>query len=790
MATELRFPVEIDAGDAAKELNALNAKMDKLKKSMASGEAKRAPIVEQLKQAQDEAVQAYDKVEKLKSSLAESEAKTAITANADPQTWIEETQRQAEIKAQLAEQEKILAEKEKTAQRLEAQDAKIVDKLKQQTAELEAQETRAGELTQTITEASKGADIKAAMEGAQQSIKSGIKNLLKYGIGIRSLYILFRKLKEYTVDAVKAYAENDPETQKSINELKASLQGLKDSWGAAFAPILAAVIPVLQTLIGWLTKAVNAIAAFFAALSGKGTFKRAITDTGRLSDNLSSGAGAAKEMKKQLMGIDTLTIAQDSSSGGGGGGGGGGSGSGFEYENVQISDKLKNNLEVIKDLVAAIGAGILGWGLGKVLSNLGLIKGNFRQILGIAMLVSGAVVAIKGGIDAWKNGVDWQNLLEIIGGVALAAGGAALAFGAIGAAITLLIGGIGMIVVAFHDWITAGDLSTQTAGLFSGGLLGIGGAIALIVTSWIPLIIAAVLALGVALVKWWDEISAWIDGIVEKVNGFFNNAIQTLSEKGNAIANVFIILYGSVQTVFNAIAGVIKTVFAIVRAILVTFANVVKGFATGDWASALSAIKSVWGDVWESLKSLAVNVINSILGTIEGFVNGVINGFNNLVGAFSSVLQFFGGGGISWRANTVSLPRLAKGGIVDGATPFIAGEAGKEAVIPLERNTKWITLVADELADILTERMTDRFAGLNMRMPAVAMGGVVPPNAFSGSGGYGISPELESKLDALLERLTGNREPVNIHTTVELDRRKVGEAVYTYTEERNRGRGK
>lgn len=59
---------------------------------------------------------------------------------------------------------------------------------------------------------------RAAMEGAQQSIKSGIKNLLKYGIGIRSLFVLFRKLKQYTIEAVRAYAENDPETKKSIND--------------------------------------------------------------------------------------------------------------------------------------------------------------------------------------------------------------------------------------------------------------------------------------------------------------------------------------------------------------------------------------------------------------------------------------------------------------------------------------------------------------------------------------------------------------------------------------------
>jgi hypothetical protein len=718
MATELRFPVEIDAGQAAKELDKLQRDMDRLKKNMESGEAKRAPIVEQLKQAQDEAAQAYDKVEKLKSSLAESEAKTAINANADPQTWIEETQRQAEIKAQLAEQEKILAAKEKAAQRLETQDAKIVDKLKQQTAELEEQKKRAGELTQTITDASKGADIKAAMEGAQQSIKSGIKNLLKYGIGIRSLFVLFRKLKQYTIEAVKAYAENDPETKKSINELKASLQGLKASWGAAFAPILTAVIPVLQTLIGWITKAVDAIAAFFAALSGKSTFKRAITNTGKLSDNLSSGAGAAKEMKKQLMGIDTLTIAQDPSSGGGGGGG---SGSGIKYEDVAISDKIKNNLGLIKNLLEGIAALVIG-----------------------------------------------------------------LAFGKTAGAIALIVFGVIDLVGAFKDFIETGELTKDTCARMATGFLKIGIPLALLTGSWIPLAIGAFLALGSFLSGWWDDITAFFDKISGIVNGWFDNALKTLSEKGNVLSQIFILLYGVVQYSFNNIVGAIRTALSLIKAIFETLAAVVYGFATGDWSAALDKIKSAWVDVWVEIKRWGASLINSILGTIEAFVNGVITMFNNLVGAFSSVLQFFGGGGINWRASSVSIPRLAKGGIVKKGTPFIAGEDGSEAVIPLERNTQWVSMVADGIVD----RMTDKFAGLSMKMPAVAMGGVVPPNAFSSGYGYGISPELESKLDALLDRLTSRGNEQIKPSDVYLDKRKVGEIMYTYTEERNRGRGK
>lgn len=717
MATELRFPVEIDAGQAAKELDKLQRDMDRLKKNIESGEAKRAPIVEQLKQAQDEAAQAYDKVEKLKASLAESEEKTAINANTDPQTWIEETQRQAEIKAQLSEQEKILADKEKAAQRLEAQDAKIVDKLKQQTAELEEQKERAGELTRTITDASKGADIKAAMEGAQQSIKSGIKNLLKYGIGIRSLFVLFRKLKQYTIEAVKAYAENDPETKKSINELKASLQGLKASWGAAFAPIITAVIPVLQTLIGWIKKAMDAIASFFAALSGKSTFKRAITNTGKLSDNLSSGAGAAKEMKKQLIGIDTLTIAQDSSSGGGGGG----SGSGFEYEDVAISDKIKNNLGLIKNLLEGIAALAIGLAFGKTAA-------------GIAMVLFGTLDLIN----------------------------------------------------AFKNFINTGSLTKDMCVEMSTGFLKIGIGLALLTGSWIPLAIGAFLALGSFLSGWWGDITAFFNNISGIVNGWFDNALKTLSEKGNGLSQIFILLYGVVQFSFNNIVGAIRTALSIIKAIFETLAAVVYGFATGDWSGALEKIKSAWIDVWVAIKSWGVSLINSILGTVEAFVNGVITMFNNLVGAFSSVLQFFGGGGINWRASSVSIPRLASGGIVKKGTPFIAGEDGAEAVIPLERNTQWVSMVADGIVS----RMTDKFAGLSMKMPAVAMGGVVPPNAFSSGYGYGISPELESKLDALLDRLTARGNEQIKPSDVYLDKRKVGEIMYTYTEERNRGRGK
>ena len=320
----------------------------------------------------------------------------------------------------------------------------------------------------------------------------------------------------------------------------------------------------------------------------------------------------------------------------------------------------------------------------------------------------------------------------------------------------------------------------------STGFLKIGAGLSLLTVSWIPLAIGAFLALGSFLSGWWGDITAFFNNISGIVNGWFDNALKTLSEKGNGLSQIFILLYGVVQFSFNNIVGAIRTALSIIKAIFETLAAVVYGFATGDWSGALDKIKSAWIDVWVAIKSWGVSLINSILGTVEAFVNGVITMFNNLVGAFSSVLQFFGGGGINWRASSVSIPRLASGGIVKKGTPFIAGEDGAEAVIPLEKNTQWVSMVADGIVS----RMTDKFAGLSMKMPAVAMGGVVPPNAFSSGYGYSIPTELESKLDALLDRLTARGNEQIKPSDVYLDKRKVGEIMYTYTEERNRGRGK
>ena len=95
-----------------------------------------------------------------------------------------------------------------------------------------------------------------------------IGKLLKYLFGIRSLYVLFNKLRSALVDGFKNLAQYSGSTNGVISGLISSLTQLKNSFATAFAPILTAVAPALNYLISLLNSAVTAIAQFMAALTG------------------------------------------------------------------------------------------------------------------------------------------------------------------------------------------------------------------------------------------------------------------------------------------------------------------------------------------------------------------------------------------------------------------------------------------------------------------------------------------------------------------------------------------
>ena len=922
MATEIRFPVVLDDSQAAKDLDKLVNRMDKLKESIAKNESARAPIVEQLKEAQDAAVEAYNRVEQLKAALATSESRAqmapfvenvfkvekaltplisrverlkkeieatddtakkadlakqleneeagikaavgviknlraelkqkeiaaGLTPESDIGTYLLEEQKQARIKAELAEQEKIMQAKEQDAQKLEAADTAILEKLAEQTAELEKAQTHAGELTKQIADATKGKDIKAAFAAASASLQSGTKNILKWGAGITSVVILARRLRTYIIEAVKSFAENDPDTKASIDALSNSLNTLKASWGAAFAPVLNAVIPVLQTLISWLAAAASAIAQFFAILSGKGTFKKAVANTDKIASGMGGAADAAKEARKQLMGIDELNIMNDNNTGGGGGGGG--AGNAFEWVEEAIdTDSFIGRLalsfkdvfidwdnltgeQIVEKIIAGLGGlagAVIGFSIGGVP---GALVGTLAGLtLG---LVADAVLFDHDGQLSTQELM--QSLLVVLG---YAAGGViGFSFGGVkGAAIGATIGAALMLslrnvtVEADAAWNAMGLLEKISLVLAAivGGVIGfsVGG----VAGAALGMAIGAELVIAIKNIQIQNDASAggkdWVYWFLHDICHLPSDQeiVQWLWDDGLVPA------FGEVKTLFT------ETL------------NAFEPFA--DW---FNYNVKPWFDpvMWGALAAQSISELGTSIAEIFN-IDSIAQWFNYNVKPWfdpeiwymfgkNSIDKLFEGLRQTWEnvkawwakitlpefhikkptfrwlgefsLHPLSVPYLdiswaAKGGIVDGATLVGAGEAGKEAIVPLERNTQWIrnlalelsgmlfdedafTQIADKIALVPTalDRMTAQLATMTMpALPAVATGSVVPPNAAVTY--TGITPELAEKLSNFLDKFgkDGSSSPIEVYPVVELDGVRVSKQLHSYTKRETRMHG-
>lgn len=733
---EIRFRVDLDVNKANKQMAALKKNIFKTEESInASGEQHNA-LAEQLEAATQEAIKTYERVEEIKKAMAENQKILEFNksgANIGIDEFIEANERQQALNAELKEKEKLLAQQEAAAQKLDAKDAEILKKMEQQTAELKKQQIEAGNLQMQIDKEESALRVQDSVKSAKASLAKDSKMFLRYVIGARTIYAAFNMLKNAIKQGVTEFAKYDSEAQGAISRLKSSLSTLTLSWGAAFAPIITAVEPLLQRLIGWLTKAANAVTAFFAALSGKNSYKKVIAGTADLSHNLSSGAAAAKEMKRQLMGFDQLNVMQGQDTNGGGGGGGGGGTGGAITEETAVPTKIKgivqwllDKLPIIKTLAVAVGAAFAAWKIGKLFAQFPTLFKSLKTILGIAGTIYGTWMLMDGVFDAIENGVNWDNLKKMLLGTTILVAGLALAFGLTAAKVGLLVASVVMLVQGLRDWITTGELSTETLVLMEAALLGIGVAISAITCNWIPLLITLIAGAVLAIVKYWDDIKqAFIDT--------WQEVKESAKSDIEAIKGFFVGLWTSVKEVFGKILDWITSTF-----------NRIKNIAI-----------EICKAIGQGIKNIFIGAVNAVISIIEHAINSMIGGLNRLLSHINNIGAIFGR---SWslRISPVSLPRLAKGGIVDGAQAFVAGEAGKEAIIPLERHTEWISMVAGELKDMLFDgristvlsgvkdelsaiRISiDRLAQLRdvaatVPMPAVVMGTVAPPRAV----GYG-----------------------------------------------------
>ena len=106
---------------------------------------------------------------------------------------------------------------------------------------------------------------------------------------------------------------------------------------------------------------------------------------------------------------------------------------------------------------------------------------------------------------------------------------------------------------------------------------------------------------------------------------------------------------------------------------------------------------------WNELHSATRGVSNSVIGGAEHMANAVIDAFNSLQDATGNINIDVPGYRFQAhnlrRLTHISIPQLATGGIATSPTTALIGEAGREAVLPLENNTEWMNTLADRIND-------------------------------------------------------------------------------------------
>lgn len=130
--------------------------------------------------------------------------------------------------------------------------------------------------------------------------KKGIGLILRYGLGIRSTYVLINKLRSAVKEGYKNLAGYSDEVNKSISSVLSSTAKLKNQLAAAFQPIISVVVPILNSLIAKLTQAMTVVSQFFAAWTGQQIVYRANDTQKQYVENLEDTAEAAKEAEKAL----------------------------------------------------------------------------------------------------------------------------------------------------------------------------------------------------------------------------------------------------------------------------------------------------------------------------------------------------------------------------------------------------------------------------------------------------------------------------------------------------------
>jgi len=268
------------------------------------------------------------------------------------------------------------------------------------------------------------------------------------------------------------------------------------------------------------------------------------------------------------------------------------------------------------------------------------------------------------------------------------------------------------------------------------------------------------------------------DDVVERINELKTNITDKFSEFKATISDKVTEIKTNVVTAFTQIktdAGNRFTEFktGVVNRATEIKSNLVAKFTTlkDSVLSKIDALRTGAETKFNALKEKAGNIVQSIKDFFNFDWSLPPLKLPHLIVDWTPVdskfANFFGIDALP----ALSVQWYAKGGVFDRASLIGVGDAGKEAVVPLERNTEWITRVADQLRDELSPAVRTADAGT----PGDALQEVLRETGGSGA----LMDVLGDILDAVL---TGH--------DIVMDGQRFGKAVRRSISQQSRTAGK
>lgn len=687
---------DLDNKTLEKKLSKLTKDIEKLEGTISDSEAKKSPLVQKA-----EALQAKIRAARAEASQFHKEWVAGV-AGAD----------QKESGA-LARAQQLEAEHAGVVAQIDKIDAKLLPAYEK----LEGAKQEAGGLAKQLSESSRHSGaLDAATKKAQKSMQ---KLSLRMREVLRSA-LIFTLISQ----SIAAFRNWMGKVIQANDEASAAVARLKGALLTMVQPLLSVVIPAFVMLVNLLTRLVSIVAQVLAALFGStlGGAAESAEALNAETEALEGVGGAAKKAGKSLASFDEINKLSSGSSGGGGGA----SGIAPDFSGVTAlaDEQLKNILALVK----AIGAGLLAWRIGKALG-LGM-----KEILALFVAIMGAITMVENLFDAWVNGVSWSNLAGALAGLALLAGGLYIAFGSVAAGISLIVGGIALLITAFRDAYLNG-WNLQNLFMSIAGILAAGLGISLLTGSWIPMLIAGIASILLAVTVAMGQGGVLLQGLQMMLQGFLDffkgiftgditmaiGGIQLLCDGlsmaiGAILESLKLLLLsfldwldeqtnGRLSGIIELAKGFINGFFEFVKNGASTIVEGIKQVLTGLMEFITGVFTADWDKAWNGIATMFKGIWNMIVGVVEGAINLLIDGINFLIRSFNKAFAVMraltGYPPILDTFDHVELPRLAQGAVIPPNREFLAVLGDQKSGTNIEAP---LSTIEEAVANVLNRR--------------------------------------------------------------------------------------